>query len=248
MEYVELLRVRRGLIVFAVANLFLFLAFTFALHGHGGFHVNVGLDKNGTSLGDLINAAGFSALFVATFFAGHLAAETPTLSFLWTKPVSRTVLAVRYAAVDAIALVAAVAIGTLMLVALIAGLGQIGRLRLDAQVLPSLALSVGAVLAWYGLCALAASRFDRDVANNVIALSWPVFIFTFMLSIVALPPPAHAVTVFLNQFDPFAYLLGSEHRDMGLVAASMWTRAGAMWAIALISIAGATRLWTTREG
>ena len=127
-------------------------------------------------------------------------------------------------------------------------MGQLGRIRLDAHVLPSLALSVGAALAWYGLCAVAASRFDRDVANNVIALSWPVFLFTFMLSIISLPPSAHAVAVFLDQFDPFSYLVGSERHDMWVVSAPMPVRAAVMWAIALVSIAGATRLWTTREG
>ena len=136
----------------------------------------------------------------------------------------------------------------LIFVVLVAGLGEVDRIRFDAQVLPSLTLSVGAALAWYGLCSLAASRFDRDVANYVIALSWPVFLFTFMLSFIALPPSAHAVAVFLNQFDPFSYLLGTDHRDMGLVSAAMPVRAAAMWTIALVSIAGATRLWTTREG
>ena len=248
MEYVELLRVRRGLITFAVANLCFFLAATFALHGHGGFHIKFDLDKTGSSLGDFITAAGVGALFLATFFAGHLAAETPTLPFLWTKPVPRTVLAWRYAAIDAGAMFAGVAIGTLALLALVAGMGQADRVRLDAEVLPALALSVGAPLAWYGLCLLAASRFDRDVANSVVALSWPVFLFVFMLSIIALPPQAHAVAVFLNQFDPLSYIIGSEHHDRGLISASPAVRAAAVWVIGIASIAAATRVWTTRDG
>ncbi len=248
MEYVELLRVRRGLIVFAAANLCFFLVVTLLLHGHGGFRIKVGLDKSGSSLGDFITAAAVGALFLATFFAGHLAAETPTLSFLWTKPVSRTALAWRYVAIDAAALLAGVAIGTLTLLALVAGLGEANRIHLDAAVLPAFALSVGAPLAWYGLCLLAASRFDRDVASNVIALSWPVFLLVFMLPIIALPPPAHALAVVLDQFDSLSYVVGSEHRDMGLIAASAAVRAGAVWVIALVSITAATQIWTNREG
>lgn len=248
MEYVEFLRVRRGLVVFAAANLCAFVVLTLALHGHGGFHINVNLGKEGSSLGDFITAAGVAALFLATFFAGHLAAETPTLPFIWTKPVSRTALAWRYVAVDAGGIVAGVAIGTVTIVALIAGLGELNRILLDAAVLPELALSVGAPLAWYGLCLLAASRFDRDVANNVIALSWPVFLLVAMLPIIQLPPPAHAVAVFVNQLDPLSYILGSEHHGMGLISASTGVRAAAAWVIALVSIVAATRLWTTREG
>ena len=247
MEYVEVLRVRRGLIVYAVACLCFFLAVTLVLHGHGGFHINVGLDKSGASLGDFIGGAAFGTMFLATFFAGHLAAETPTLSFQWTKPVSRTALALRYVAIDAIALVAGTAIGTMTLIALVAGLGEAGQIRLDAEVVPALALSVGAPLAWYGMCLLAASRFDRDAANAVIALSWPVFVLVFMLPIIALPPAAHAVAVVLNHLDPLSYLSGSSHRVMGLIAAPAGPRAAAVWAIALVSIAVATRLWTTRE-
>lgn len=247
MEYVELLRVRRGLMVFAAANVCFFLAATFALHGHGGFHISLGVD-NGSSLGDFVAAAGFGAFFLATFFAGHLAAETPTLSFLWTKPVSRTVLAWRYVAIDAAGLLAGVAIGTLTIFLLIAGLGQAGHLRLDAALVSALALSVGAALAWYGLCLLAASRFERDVANGVIALSWPVFILLLMLNIMALPPPTHAVVVFIDQLNPLAYLLGIEHHNALLLGASTAVRAAAVWVIALISITAATRLWMTREG
>ncbi len=248
MEYVELMRVRRGLIVFSVACLCFFLVVTLVLHGHGGFHINIGLDKSGTSLGDFIVAAAVGTLFLATFFAGHLAAETPTLSLLWTKPVSRAVLAWRYVAIDAIALVAGTVIGTVTLVALVAGLGEANRLRLDAAVLPAFALSVGAPLAWYGLCLLATARFDRDAANAVIALSWPVFVLVFMLPIIALPPAAHAFAVVLNHLDPISYLSGSDHRDLGLIAAPTGARAAAVWAIAVVSIAIATRLWTTREG
>jgi hypothetical protein len=248
MEYVELLRVRRGLLVFAAANLCVFLALTFALHGHGGFHINVGIGKEGSSLGDFIQAGGVGALFLGTFFAGHLAAESPTLAFLWTKPVSRNALAWRYVAIDAGGIVAGVAIGTVTIVALIAGLGEFNRIHIDSAVLPSLALSVGAPLAWYGLCLLGASRLDRDVANNVIALSWPVFILVYMLAVIALPPPAHAAAVAINQLDPLSYVLGSEHHDMGLIAASTGVRAAAVWVIALVSVAAATRIWTTREG
>ena len=248
MEYVEWLRVRRGLIVFAVANLCVFVALTLALHGHGGFTIHVGIGKEGSSLGDFISAAGLGALFLSTFFAGHLAAETPTLPFLWTKPVSRTGLAWRYVAIDVAGIVAGVAIGTLTIVALIVGLGELHRILLDRAVWPALALSVGAPLAWYGLCLLFASRFDREAANNVIALSWPVFLLVFMLPVIALPPPAHAVAVFFNQFDPLSYIVGSDHRDQGLVAASVGVRAAAMWILAVVSIAAATRIWTTREG
>lgn len=247
MEYVELLRVRRALTVFAVAIACFFIAATFALHGHGGFHITIGIDK-GSALGDFVVAAGFGAFFLATFFAGHLAAETPTLSFLWTKPVSRTALAWRYVAIDAAALLAGIALGTLAIFMLIAGLGQAGRLRVDMALLPGLALSLGAALAWYGLCLLAASRFDRDVANGVIAMSWPVFILFLMLNVMALPPPAHAAVVFIDQFNPLAYLIGVEHHEAWLLGASTMVRAAAVWIIALVSIALATRLWTTREG
>jgi hypothetical protein len=248
MEHVELLRVRRGLIVFAAACLCFFLVVTLALHGHGGFHINIGLDKSGTSLGDFIGGAALGTMVLATFFAGHLAAETPTLSLLWTKPVSRAALAWRYVAIDALALVAGTAIGTVTLLALVAGLGQADRVRLDAEVLPACALSVGAPLAWYGLCLLAASRFDRDAANAVIALSWPVFIVVYMLPIIALPPAAHAVAVVVNHLDPLSYVLASSHPDLGLVAAPTGARAAVVWAIGVVSIAVATRLWTTREG
>ncbi len=107
--------------------------------------------------------------------------------------------------------------------------------------------SSGESRSWYGLTLLAASRFDRDGSNVVAALIWPLALLVLMLSIIALPPPGHTAAVLLNHLDPLSYLLGSEHRDRGLIAASEWTRAAAVWVIAGLSIAGATRLWTTRE-
>ncbi len=248
MEYVELLRVRRALVSFAVALAFVLIAVTLVLHGKGGFTIHIGFGKEGVGAGDLVMLGGFGAMFLAATFAGNMPGESAALPFLWTKPVSRAALAYRFVAVDALGMAAGIVATALAAVIVIAGMGQIRAIHANPSLLGDAALALGAPLAWYGLTLLAASRLQPDGVARVGALSWPLFIVIAMLATVALPPALHTFVVGLDHLNPLAYIAGSEHKGMGLIAAASPVRAAACWTIALVTIPAAIRLWTAREG
>jgi hypothetical protein len=247
MEYVELLRVRRGLIAYLVALVFCFAVVSLVLHGHGGIHINMSFGKDGVSIGDLLQLGGVAALFLATGFAANLAAEGATLPFLWTKPITRTALALRFVAVDALGIAAGIVACALVAAIVVAGIGGVRAIHPNAALASDAALALGAPLAWYGITLLLGARLGRDAASRAGALVWPVFILLELLAVAALPPAGHALAVALEHVDPLAYLLGSEHADTGLLHLGTGPRAAACWAIAALTIPAAIRLWSLRE-
>ncbi|MEA2719095.1 MAG: hypothetical protein QOJ39_959 [Candidatus Eremiobacteraeota bacterium] len=247
MEYVELLRVRRALVWFVVALAFVLVMVNLVLHGKGGFTIHIGFGKDGVAAGDLVLLGGLGALFLAAVFAGNLPGESTTLPFLWTKPVSRTALAYRFVAVDVLGMIGGIVATALAAVIVIAGLGQIRAIHLDRALLSDAALALGAPLAWYGLTFLAAARLRPEGVARAGALSWPVFIVIAMLTTVTLPPPLHGLVLALDHLNPLAYIAGGDQKGMGLLSAAPAIRGAACWAIALVTIPAAIRLWTVRE-
>ena len=247
MEYVEYLRVRRALVSYAVALAFCFAVVMVVLHAHGGIHIVIKFDKGGVTLGSLLEVGALAALFLATAFGSNLAAEGATLPFLWTKPVSRTVLALRFVVVDALAIAAGIAVCTLIAIVVVFANGP-GAAITFAGLGPDAALALGAPLAWYGIAMLVSARLPRDAAARAAAGLWPVFILIGLLGTVTLPPAAHALVVAFEHVDPLMLLLGVDERGMGLLALGSGPRAAACWGIALMTIAIAIPLWASREG
>lgn len=246
MEYVEYLRVRRGLVSYAVALAFCFVVVTLMVHGNGGLHIKMSFDRKGVPVGDLLQLGGIGAFFLATMFAGNLPGESATLSFLWTKPIARTTLAARFVAIDTLGLITGIVLVGLVSAIVMAGMGQLHDIRVARSDAAGGALALGAPLAWYGITLLASARLGRDGAARAGALVWPVFLFVILLGTMNLPPPGHALVVALEHVDPLAYLLGSDQPGSGLLGATL-QRAAACWAIALVTITAAIRLWSTRE-
>jgi hypothetical protein len=247
MEYVELLRVRRGLITYLVALAFCFAVVMLVLHGHGGIRINVSFDHGGVPIGDLLQLGGLTALFLATGFAANLAAESATLPFLWTKPITRTALALRFVAVDALGIAAGIVACALVAAVVVAATGGARAMHPNAALASDAALALGAPLAWYGITLLLGARLGGEAAARAGALVWPVFILLELLGVAALPPAGHTLVIALEHLDPLAYLLGSTEAHTGLLHLATGPRAAACWAIAALTIPAAIRLWSLRE-
>ena len=247
MEYVELLRVRRALVSYVVALAFVFLLIWIVLHGNGAIRLNLRFGNKGMDAEDLLDISGIGALFLATTFAGNLAGESATLPFLWTKPVTRTMLALRFVAIDVLGLAAGIALVAFIVLIVAAGTGNFGGVHFVRANAATAALALGAPLAWYGITLLAASRLGPGSAARAGALLWPVFIVLIFLEFTQLPPAAHTAVIVLEHADPLAYLVVNDKAGAGILAADSLQRAAACWAIALVTITAGIRLWSTRE-
>ncbi len=105
----------------------------------------------------LLLFSSFVALIVGTFLAGPLAKENGNhLEIAWTKPIGRERLALGLFAVDAVGMLAGMAMTVVFLV-ISTALFELPRIVVDSQTLAVLALSVFMPFAWYALLTAASA-------------------------------------------------------------------------------------------
>ncbi|MBV8748636.1 MAG: hypothetical protein JO103_02865 [Candidatus Eremiobacteraeota bacterium] len=244
MEYVEMLRARRTLTVYAIALLVGFVLTTIGILS-SPHHSVTGV----VHVSDLVAGAMFGALIIASIVACGLQAEWSTTAITWTRPRPREAIAWGYVAVDFAAIVVAFVITLLVALAIIALVGGFPNLQFDGEhVLRSVVIGFGVTMMWYGLIWLVAARFPGH-SSRIAALSWAVFLIVGGLSAANLPWLLHTLIVALNFLNPLAYIDsgGSSSNTHPLIALSPWLRGLVAWAIAAVAIVVSIRLWSTRE-
>ena len=205
MAYVEFLRVRHALIVYAAIVLTLAAAFVVSFDlTFAGRTGSDALRNVHVPLGLLLGIAGYASVAFATVLAASLNADRG--GFAFTKPVSRARWAASYMLVDVAAILAAytVALAGAVLLPLMT-IGLIAHVYVDPHAAGIGLLGFGIALMWYGLLQAATVAYPGS-GGRIVGLSWGAF---FML--VTLPgatflgPAFHAVVTALNVVNPVAY-------------------------------------------
>jgi hypothetical protein len=252
MEYVELFRVRRSLIWHA-GILAAIVICIMALGGNSAIHIN---GTSGTTtiapgvsvpISALATIAGFFAAIYASSVGTSLNRESTTRDISWTKPLSRTLLALRYVLIDVAGVVIA------FLIALIGTIAVLSYMHVtpvaDAQAPAKLVLGAGVGVMWYGLLQLITCGFGPG-ARAMAGILWPVALVLEGLG--ELRGSLGAVIRALDVFNPLAYLnnIGSGPADQAealLGQISYDTRGLMVWFLAAVFCALAIAIWPRRE-
>jgi len=255
MAYVEFLRMRRALTVYAIvlAVLTVLLVTSLAV-GH------VHLDasdlrhmKNGIPLRFVFAVAAFAALFFGTLVASCLNRERDTLALSWTRPISRERMAAVAILIDLGAIVAAFLITLGFVFVPLVTTGAVAFLHTDGYELDVVIHVFAIALMWYGLLQAGTSWY-RGHAGIVKGLSWALFLFlTVDQKSALLGPLVRDLGVGLNYLNPLAYLSSYETVRGGTVVAtallplSEAARTSLAYTIGLATCAIAVVAWSRAE-
>lgn len=176
---------------------------------HGGT-VNVETDLP-VPWRDLFALAAFVGLVIGTILAGPLAKEnTNHLELTWTKPISRSALALGLFGVDAVGILAAMAM-TVIFAILCTALFEAPHLIADSTTLAVLALCVFDTFAWYALLTAASASLKRGL-GAVLGLGWlaalilPGIAFGLVQADMPLFHVAGLVLSYIVLLDPIPYV------------------------------------------
>ena len=205
-------------------------------------------------LASMTGLAGFFALIVATIRSSSLDVLTRTPAITFTRPISRTVIALQNFALDAatIAIVWLITLG--ILTAIIAAFGGIGYLGSPSDALVVVGL-VGAVMVmWYGLVTLATTLFPAR-GGAIVGISWAAFIVTPAVARIPFPQPVSGLLHALLFLDPMAYLtgihgsisFGSDESDTSALIFSVGLRSAVAAVIGIIALAAAIQVWNRKD-
>ncbi len=255
MEYVEYLRVRKAFFVFAVivaaVTVLIVVSVFAATHGALGGHVVVNGRHVGASemqsppipLGVLLGIAGYAAVVFATICASSLNKEHDGLNFVFVKPVPRSVLALRYVAVDAAGILAAFAYALLVIeVFPLASFGLLRDVYVDGRAWWVGGLGLGVAFMWYGLLQAITVQY-RGKGGTIVGFSWAFFaIMVTVPALTFLGPIVGKLVFVIELFNPLAYFTAIADHPSGYLVSSILgfaleTRVALVWAIAGLSIA-----------
>jgi hypothetical protein len=252
MEYVELLRVRRSLI-WHTGILVLLVFGIMALGGNSAIHISGTTGTTTISPGVavpisvLATIAAFFAAIYASSVGTSLNRESNTRDISWTKPISRTQLALRFVLIDLTGVVIAFA---LALAAIIAVLLYMHVTPVaDAKAPSQLLLGAGVGVMWYALLELITCGFG-PAARAMAGILWPVALALEGLG--ELHGNIGAVIRALDLFNPLAYLnnmaSGAPDWAESVIGQIPFDTRGLMvWLLAAVFCALAVAIWPRRE-
>jgi len=225
MNYKEMIRVRRGLVVLAIL-VALALLVDFSFRDQQGSstvqvqigdqappaasHVHVAPEQElrarfGIPLSLLFAIAGIVATFFAAMYGSSLASENNGhLDVAWTMPASRNRYALTLIAVDILGAVTAfaMALGTALIELAIARM--LGNVYVDQDAWLNLARFLLLPIAFTGFWqALTASR--KAQSGGIVGLSVVACLVFLGLGAAHLPTAFHALVSFINYFNPMVY-------------------------------------------
>jgi len=238
MEYVELLRVRRSLI-WNAGILAIVVIGILTLGSDSTIHVNGGTTRiaPGVALpaGVLATIGAFLAAVYASSIGTSLNRESMTRDISWTKPVSRTVLAIRFVCIDLAGVIGAFAFALILIYLALSHLHVAVVADVDTPAQLLLGCGVGAM--WYGLLELLTCGFGPG-ARAMSGILWPVALVCQGLGALGgtIGQTIHALDV----LNPLAYL--SNIANAGAAAS-----AGSVWFFALVFCGLAVVIWPRRE-
>jgi len=253
--YVEFLRVRRALIIYAIVIVAITILNTVSLNiGH--VHIVDGdphIAKLHVPLTIVLTLAAFGSLLFGTLLAGSLNRERETLALSWTRPIPRERLALSYMLVDLAGVVAAFFITLLVGAVPLVTTHLISRIYIDSDVLAAVALMLGITVMWYGIVQAATSWY-RGRAGLAVGLSWAFFILLLVIGHRSnFGPLVESVTGALNYINPLAYASSyGRIEDYAMdtnsyLALPESVRVLASWSIGIVACAGAIFAWKRSE-
>jgi len=247
MTYVEVLRARRLVFwIAAIVALQVVLAVWSLLSSHG--HVD---RPSAIPMTWLLAIGGIGPLIAASFLGGNISAEGTTLAILWTRPATRTAIAWRYFAVDAVAMLLAYLIVLAGEVLIAAFVGVANRLWFDSGSAGTIAIVLSGSFMLYAYIRLGSARLTGR--GGVLAGAiWAAMFLVPGLAHLPLPAPFHLPLVGLEYVSPLTWigsLGGSEHHnaDASVVGLSVGWRALVAAVIAIVALVASVQLWVTRE-
>ena len=248
MEYVEFLRIRRSLAWHI--GIIVVLGFVVMLVGGNEASVNINGSTRVMSgmqvpLGIIASIAAFYGAIFASSAGTSLNRENETREISWTKPIPRSVLALRYIAIDlagvAIAYVAAIVV--IMLVLL--------RLHItpffDGDAPVQLALGLGVGVMWYALIAVITCTLPPG-ARSVSGVIWAAAFGIGALTQV--PGAIGTVAGVLDILNPLSYMGKSSAAHGPFVAAQAAPaeiRTLIVWCFTAVFCAIAVTIWPRAE-
>lgn len=269
MEYVEFLRVRRVITIFAlfvtVISL-LVMASIVVAWVRGGFisffitthdmahptHHNLVMASSSFPLSTLLGIASYLAIVVATQLGSSLNKENDGLDYVFVKPVAREVIALRYMAMDIGGILAIFAFTFVAELAPIALSHDLDHIVFDARAFWFCGLGLGVAMMWYGVLQAVTASYPGK-GGTIVGLSWAVFVVLAGLDFVsALGPIVLGVVHVLNLVNPIAYFAGSvshirTYDADWVLGLPLEARACIVWTIAMLSLALAANSWKRVE-
>jgi hypothetical protein len=238
MEYVELLRVRRSLI-WNAGILAVVVIGILALGSHSTIHVNGGTTNlaAGASLpvSVLATIGALLAAIYASSIGTSLNRESTTRDISWTKPVSRTMLAIRFVCIDLAGVVIAFAFA-LILIYLALSYLQISVVG-DSHSSGQLVLACGVGAMWYGLLQMVTCGFGPG-GRAMAGILWPIALVCQGLA--ELGGTIGQIVRALDVLNPLSYLNNIAH-------AGGEASVGIVWLFALVFCVLAVVIWPRRE-
>ncbi|MGA2395927.1 MAG: hypothetical protein ABSH03_21520 [Candidatus Lustribacter sp.] len=253
MEYVEFWRVRRSLlwhagIVAVIVLVILTLPQVGTVHVVGPGGSTKFAPGAGAPLGMLSTIAAFFAAIYASSVGTSLNRENGTRDLSWTKPLSRTLLALRYILIDLAGVL--IAFGIALAAAAVVTTYMHFTPFFDAQAPVQIALGTGVGAMWYGLLQVA-TCVGPPSARSLAGILWPVAFVVAGLS--HLPGSIGAIMRALDVINPLNYMsstsvdgtTGSATVLQGPMPAD--ERALIVWCFTLAFCALAIYLWPRKE-
>jgi len=249
MVYVEFLRARTSLawhlgILAAITLLVSSLGHDTSVSING---VRTVMGGTPVPLGALVPVAMLFAAIYASGAGTSLNRENLTRDLSWTKPLSRTLVALQFVLVDvaAIALVFA-----LTMLAVLAVLLRFHFIPVAGAALgPDLALGLGVAVMWYALIQVLTCSLGPG-ARSISGFLWPAAFVGLGLSKV--PGALGVIARAFDVVNPLAYMNGTLGNAGGVHQTSLWplpveTRALVVWLFAALFCAIAITLWPRKE-
>jgi hypothetical protein len=253
MELVELLRVRRSLLwhagilfVLVLAIIALGPTMTINVNGSGGStQIASGMT---VPLHLIATIAAFFAAIYASAVGTSLNRESATRDLSWTKPLSRTALAVRFVLIDLMGVVAGFVCALAAVVVVLAHANV--AISADAQTPGQLILGAGVGGMWYGLLQVLTCGFP-PAARAMAGILWPIALVLEGLK--QLNGSFGAAVRTIDVANPLFYIGNMGEAANGTVATALQTgpsvEIGALtvWFFTLVFCAAAIAIWPRRE-
>ena len=272
MDYIEFLRARRALVIFAI------VIFAIAAIVVASVHFALGtVSSNGTSividsshphgigathehsfgpiyLDVIFDGAAFCAIVFGSVLASSLNRANAYANFVFTKPISRERLALRFMSLDAAAIALSFAIACVVALAAIASLGFANLLTSGPLSIWVAACGLGVAFLWFGLLQAITAPLPGG-GGVIVGISWPVFLGLLPLPLFkALGPMVTSLATALDFLNPLYYMPNvtqESHRGISIDTATglaLPLQTAIVWALALVACTSATRIWRRFEG
>lgn len=249
MAYVEFLRVRTSLawhvgILAVITVIALYFGQYNNINVNGATQALAGMT---VQIGELAPIGMFFAAIFASSQGASLNRENATRDLSWTKPLSRTLLALQYIALD-VSGILIVFVLTMLAVTLV-----LLRLHMapagNSTTGPLLVLGAGAGVMWYALIQVLTFWFPSG-ARAISGILWPVALLLLGLS--KIDGPFGAIVRAIDVINPLAYMDGVKYDSTGASAQAVTMLAPdlrplAVWLFAAVFCAIVVALWPKKE-